>query len=211
MRSRRNRPPHDTGAYSGTDHSVRSPVTQTHFATTQTLENLARAVRCCHAQYETYQRLYRELDLTADTLTLLESLPALSRVEYRNLSTDVRISRDVSGLPLRRSRPFLVSHRIARHHRDAQGGFLQRDRRPQRQKRSSLQGVRRGSAKLFLPFQLPALGILWWGKEMPTAVVFAKFMCATLSILRTGCMAQSGRAAGGIAAAKLALSGANPT
>ena len=44
-----------------------------------------------------------------------------------------------------------------------------------------------------------------------TAVVFAKFMCATLSTLRTGCMAQSGRAAGGIAAAKLALSGANPT
>ena len=42
-------------------------------------------------------------------------------------------------------------------------------------------------------------------------VVFAKFMCATLSTLRTGCMAQSGRAAGGIAAAKLALSGANPT
>ena len=73
-------------------------MTQTHFATTQAFENLARAVRCCHAQYETYQRLYRNLDLTADALTLLESLPALSRVEYRNLSTDVRISRDVSGL-----------------------------------------------------------------------------------------------------------------
>ena len=39
----------------------------------------------------------------------------------------------------------------------------------------------------------------------------AEIMCATLSTLRTGCMAQSGRAAGGIAAAKLALSGANPT
>ena len=39
-------------------------------------------------------------------------------------------------------------------------------------------------------------------------VVIAKFMCATLSTLRTGCMAQSGRAAGGIAAAKLALTGA---
>ena len=56
---------------------------------------------------------------------------------------------------------------------------------------------------------LNALGTL--RQLLRKGVVFAKFMCATLSTLRTGCMAQSGRATGGIAAAKLALSGANPT
>ena len=42
-------------------------------------------------------------------------------------------------------------------------------------------------------------------------VVFAKFMCATLSTLRTGCMAQSGRGAGAVAASEVAVGDVNPT
>ena len=42
-------------------------------------------------------------------------------------------------------------------------------------------------------------------------VVFAKFMCATLSTLRTGCMAQSGGGAGTVAASEVAVGDVNPT